>query len=67
METKELRKQSHEAVREKLLKEAYMDNAVLSHFPLNTTNKYYDKDIKSIAYVFFYKSTIAQFKDYLTH
>lgn len=36
--------------REKLLKEAYMDNSVLSHFPLNTTNKYYDKDIKSIAY-----------------
>ena len=33
--------------RKQLLKEAYVDNATLSHFPLNTTSKYYNKDIKS--------------------
>ena len=36
--------------REKLLKEAYVDNATLSHFPLNTTSKYYNKDIESLEY-----------------
>lgn len=36
--------------REQLLKEAYVNNAVLSHFPLNTTSKYYDKDIKNLSY-----------------
>ncbi|WP_455539411.1 ABC transporter substrate-binding protein [Terrisporobacter sp.] len=36
--------------RKKLLKEAYVDNVVLSHFPLNTKNKYYNNDIKYIPY-----------------
>lgn len=36
--------------REKLLKEAYVDKATLSHFPLNTTSKYYNKDIKNLPY-----------------
>lgn len=36
--------------REKLLKEAYVDYATLSHFPLNTTSKYYNKDVKSLDY-----------------
>ena len=36
--------------KEKLLKEAYVDNATLSHFPLNTTSKYYNKDIESLEY-----------------
>lgn len=36
--------------REQLLKEAYIDNANLSHFPLNTTSKYYNKDIKNLDY-----------------
>ena len=34
--------------REKLLNEAYVDNADLSNFPLNTKNKYYNNDIKNI-------------------
>ena len=36
--------------REKLLNEAYVDNADLSNFPLNTKNKYYNNDIKNISY-----------------
>ena len=36
--------------RKQLLKEAYVDNATLSHFPLNTTSKYYNKDIKDLDY-----------------
>lgn len=36
--------------RKKLLKEAYVDNATLSHFPLNTMSKYYNKDIKDLDY-----------------
>ena len=36
--------------REKVIKEAYINNATLSHFPLNTTSKYYNNDIKSLAY-----------------
>ena len=36
--------------REKLLNEAYVDNADLSNFPLNTKKKYYNNDIKNISY-----------------
>lgn len=36
--------------REQLIKEAYLNNGTLSHFPLNTTSRYYDKDIKNLAY-----------------
>lgn len=36
--------------RKQLLKEAYVDNATLSHFPLNTTSKYYNKDIENLDY-----------------
>ena len=36
--------------REKLLNEAYVDNADLSNFPLNTKNKYYNNNIKNISY-----------------
>lgn len=36
--------------REQLLKESYLNNATLSHFPLNTSSRYYDKDIKNLAY-----------------
>ena len=36
--------------REKLLKEAYVGNATVSHFPLNTNSKYYNNDIKELPY-----------------
>ncbi|MCC3867662.1 ABC transporter substrate-binding protein [Terrisporobacter mayombei] len=36
--------------REKLLKEAYVGNATLSYFPLNTNSKYYNKDIDKLAF-----------------
>lgn len=36
--------------REQLLKEAYIGNATLSYFPLNTTSKYYNKDINNLAF-----------------
>lgn len=36
--------------REKLLKEAYIGNATLSYFPLNTTSKYYNKSINNLAF-----------------
>ena len=36
--------------REKLLKEAYVGNVNLSNFPLNTSSKYYNSNIKEIAY-----------------
>lgn len=36
--------------RKQLLKDAYVDNATLSHFPLNTTSKYYNKEIKDLDY-----------------
>lgn len=36
--------------REQLLKEAYVNNATLSNFPLNTNSKYYDKTIKNLDY-----------------
>ncbi|WP_434797296.1 ABC transporter substrate-binding protein [Terrisporobacter vanillatitrophus] len=36
--------------REKLLKEAYIGNATLSYFPLNTTSKYYNKNINNLAF-----------------
>lgn len=36
--------------RDQLLKDAYVSNATLSHFPLNTTSKYYDKDVKGLGY-----------------
>lgn len=36
--------------RKQLLKEAYVDNITLSHFPLNTTSKYYNKEIKELGY-----------------
>ena len=36
--------------REKLLKEAYVNNATLSHFPLNTNSRYYNNGIKSLNY-----------------
>ncbi|MEG0050541.1 MAG: ABC transporter substrate-binding protein [Terrisporobacter sp.] len=36
--------------REKILKDAYVDNGSLTNFPLNTTSKYYDAEIKSIPF-----------------
>ena len=36
--------------REKIIKDAYVDNATISNFPLNTTSIYYDNNVKSIAY-----------------
>ena len=36
--------------REKLLKEAYVSNANLSNFPLNTSSKYYNSNINSLPY-----------------
>lgn len=36
--------------REKLLKEAYIGNATLSHFPFNTSSKYYNKKIDNLAF-----------------
>lgn len=36
--------------REKIIKEAYVGYATLSNFPLSTTSKYYNGDIKSIEY-----------------
>lgn len=36
--------------REKIIKEAYVGYATLSNFPLRTTSKYYNEDIKAIEY-----------------
>ena len=36
--------------REKVIKEAYVKNATLSTFPLNTTSKYYNSNIKNLSY-----------------
>lgn len=36
--------------REKIFKDAYVNNGSLSTFPLNTTSIYYDSEVKSIAY-----------------
>ena len=36
--------------REQLIKEAYVNNANLSNFPLNTNSRYYDKSIKGLDY-----------------
>lgn len=36
--------------REQLIKEAYVNNATLSNFPLNTNSRYYDKSIKGLDY-----------------
>ena len=36
--------------REKIIKEAYVNYATLSNFPLNTKSKYYNSDIESIEY-----------------
>lgn len=36
--------------REQLLKEAYIGNASLSYFPLNTSSKYYNKNINNLAF-----------------
>lgn len=33
-----------------ILEEGYINNATLINFPLNSTSKYYDKDIKSLEY-----------------
>lgn len=35
---------------EQLLKEAYINKATLSHFPLNTNSRYYNNEIKSLDY-----------------
>ncbi len=36
--------------REQILEESYLGNATLSHFPLNTSSKYYNNDIENIEY-----------------
>lgn len=36
--------------REQLLKEAYIGNATLSYFPLNTNSKYYNKNINNLTF-----------------
>lgn len=36
--------------RESIIKDAYSDRAKLSNFPLNSTSKYYDSDLKPLSY-----------------
>ncbi len=36
--------------REKLIKEAYVGNATISNFPLNTKSRYYNSNIKGLSY-----------------